>query len=900
MTGRRFPPKWESNSVKYCAVENTKSVTFSTIQIPSRPWTKKMAMTALQTPKQHFMLLMMMIPNQTRARMKTRKKTVRGKLQKGVKTYVKLTIRTRRTKQRMGPQSQWQVKATRKVRKRPRHQLKCYQRPYIATAAGPKCKQCHYEEKREKDPSLPVRKKSHYEFCPKSKVYKDRVKELRGLLQEEPSLEAGSEEYLASAALIKHLQVKLGHPYDSSQERVVLNRIVGDGPVLKKQKAARKTVVKAPPTHNVYKSLDPQAAFGPSSGTAESSKVFFMPTTRGGGAGAAKKVQALYEKEYNEKNKERKRQQEVAKAAQEAQQQLARARREMAEQELAAKMHAQRQQVGQASPRSNGVDDAVPPFPITVTAGEGTGVSSASKRQATKSLGGSGVLKAEELQRLLLLELAKPTKEQARPTAKNSKAARAPRPVLALFTIVRSYLPQRWHGASNNLTGGVLNKTAMEWFENNFRGELFFRVPRLPPSIKPSPAYHSLMGVNLYMLQWELLQPGLKIKCPRPNCPGFLIHDRLEFGKNQRLVPLFGLQGKIDWVSEMKYKCTESKHGGCKCKCISASAPMLTKLLPPGIVSAYPVDPRYVKPTIHLTKNLTNWLRSSTITYLSAEMFAKLLNEELNNGYVDEVKNYVNLWLESEEGEDNNDAMPPYPNEFERTGAFPPSGALLRDLMHEAERSTLTETGVSDFDRHRRELISVTCNLAFAFDHCFATGKSYKDPLIMNTFNVTNETGQMMGSFCCNSTAIGESAHAVEQMARRPSFHPSIYYSDIYPKGKEFWNMIVGSSVLGRLGLFHYCQRVVRTLRDKHPQSTPAIKDLKLSIYEYDEDDLSNVVEALMEGKMGGSKSKKYTSKEIDEMMYTRVWKDRYDKYLKKKIHNPAIIGHKLRLWLKK
>ena len=149
-------------------------------------------------------------------------------------------------------------------------------------------------------------------------------------------------------------------------------------------------------------------------------------------------------------------------------------------------------------------------------------------------------------------------------------------------------------------------------------------------------------------------------------------------GKNKKVVPLFGMDGKIDWVSEMMYRCTKSKEGddGCTCNNIPTSDPNFTKLLPPAISAAYPVDPRFIKKSFHLTKNLTHWLRTTTITYLSAGMFAKMLNEHINSGYVDEVKNYVDLCLANgdDDDDDNNDDIPPYPNQFERAGAFSPSG----------------------------------------------------------------------------------------------------------------------------------------------------------------------------------------------------------------------------------
>ena len=196
-------------------------------------------------------------------------------------------------------------------------------------------------------------------------------------------------------------------------------------------------------------------------------------------------------------------------------------------------------------------------------------------------------------------------------------------------------------------------------------------------------------------------------------------------------------------------------------------------------------------------------------------------------------------------------------------------------------------------------MMSVECKLAFAFDHCFATGKSYCDPGIVNTFNVTNKTGQMMDSFCCKSAAIIKSAHAIEQMTRCPWFQPLVYYSNIYPKGKEFWSMMVGPDIVGRLGMFHFFQRIVKTLRDGHEYSKAAIKELKMAIYKYNPDDLCRLLEVLKDGLMG-NKKKKHTPQDIGDMMYTREWKDKYDKYLMKEIHLATMIEQRLNVWFRK
>ena len=111
--------------------------------------------------------------------------------------------------------------------------------------------------------------------------------------------------------------------------------------------------------------------------------------------------------------------------------------------------------------------------------------------------------------------------------------------------------------------------------------------------------------------------------------------------------------------------------------------------------------------------------------------------------------------------------------------------------------------------------------------------------------------------------------------------------------------MMLGQNFPGCLGMFHYFQRIVRTLRDGHDFSVPAIRDLKQCIYEYDQQDLSNLVEALKEGRMG-NRGKKYTTADINKIMYTREWKQKYDQYLKKKILPPQLIDQKLTAWMAK
>lgn len=310
-----------------------------------------------------------------------------------------------------------------------------------------------------------------------------------------------------------------------------------------------------------------------------------------------------------------------------------------------------------------------------------------------------------------------------------------------------------------------------------------------------------------------------------------MVHSRYEFSSNRRAMPLFGMDGSVDWVVYMLYNCNDST---CSIANISAIDARLLASIPLGMRRCYPVDPRYAQSSsFHLSNSLTQWLRATTITYLSADMFARTLLEMISSRYIQSVEEYVELCRHG------NVAIEPYPSLNDWMGRYPPNGSTLRDLLSGAETSALNSTGVSDYDRHRRELQSVKSETCFSFDHCAATAKCFKSRGIKYTFNVTNEVGEVMSCLAVGSTKTAEYAHAMEQLVRRRGFDPKAYYSDIFPSGSAFWELLLGKEVSGRLGLFHFVQRIVRTLRDNHELFYQAIQELKKCLYQYVPSDFS-------------------------------------------------------------
>ena len=118
--------------------------------------------------------------------------------------------------------------------------------------------------------------------------------------------------------------------------------------------------------------------------------------------------------------------------------------------------------------------------------------------------------------------------------------------------------------------------------------------------------------------------------------------------------------------------------------------------LPAHLRYLYPVDPRYADfGDVQIDKVYTRWARNTSISHLSPEQFAKLLFEQLGEDYMERIVAYIDiLTLHSPLQQ-----IERYPTFFDWLGKeMPPNPAELQTHLHRAERSTLTETSVSDYD----------------------------------------------------------------------------------------------------------------------------------------------------------------------------------------------------------
>jgi hypothetical protein len=90
---------------------------------------------------------------------------------------------------------------------------------------------------------------------------------------------------------------------------------------------------------------------------------------------------------------------------------------------------------------------------------------------------------------------------------------------------------------------------------------------------------------------------------------------------------------------------------------------------------------------------------------------------------------------------------------------------------------------------------------------------------------------------------------------------------------------LLGDSVVGRLGLWHFINRIYRTLRETHPDFGKAISVLQASIYRIDKLDEAAVMQALFDGTSNGTKM---SWEDINQLRGTARWNRNYSKYLKK------------------
>ena len=104
---------------------------------------------------------------------------------------------------------------------------------------------------------------------------------------------------------------------------------------------------------------------------------------------------------------------------------------------------------------------------------------------------------------------------------------------------------------------------------------------------------------------------------------------------------------------------------------------------------------------------------------------------------------------------------------------------------------------------------------------------------------------------------------ATSYYSRRPNVKPRMHVVDNYPANSELFRILFGCTSILRLGLFHFIQRITRTLRIDHIDFYAAAKALSACLYREDPIDVENVKLALRDGRLGSRNKKGQRKKRL-------------------------------------
>ena len=419
-----------------------------------------------------------------------------------------------------------------------------------------------------------------------------------------------------------------------------------------------------------------------------------------------------------------------------------------------------------------------------------------------------------------------------------------------------------------------------------------------------NPHYYSIMGQKLLNVDWKKMM-GVEVLCP--SCKGAVLrNDRTNFSKNKILHPIFGIDGPPQWCMIMAMQCPK-----CNLRFQSNDSSILCRV-PAFAAYSYPVDSRYAggHKNAHVARTATDAFDLLLPTHGNGDLCSRLLYNAINRAYLQTAAGYY-ATMSQKKGSTHNDSvndtmtnsattvLPFLEKDGDYMRYYPPTGDMIRDLYDEASNSSNNPWGISDHDRHTREIQGVKCNAIFAQDHTHQVAKNYvrkKELGVEALWDVATETGEIACAVLVPSTKTSDFSHAAKQLSLRESFNPKAMYSDTWPCKSDYWALLLGHEVKGRLGLFHFIKRISGTLRKKHLDYNKSVAALLHCLYYYNDSDYNNLILALKNGTLS-STGAKLTDEDIEELKGTRLFRVRYGKYLRKEIRSAEVIRHMLENW---
>jgi hypothetical protein len=445
---------------------------------------------------------------------------------------------------------------------------------------------------------------------------------------------------------------------------------------------------------------------------------------------------------------------------------------------------------------------------------------------------------------------------------------RAPVAMIAFASQVMDWIVRPKNGAAST-------------FQQHFDG-ITMVVPAATGNVGPQ--YHSIIGQKLLLVDWSRI--GVTVNCP-DQCGGLLTNDRTNFSKNKMLFPIFGLEGAPQWCMVQSMTCL-----CCKRRFEANSADVLLSI-PAYAAALYPVETKYaLRNNCHLARNTTDVFESLIVTYGNGDLCSKLLYNAINRDYLRRVTTYYSFAVDKTNRKNVQQYLTK-DGQFIR--CFPPLGETIRDIYDQASSTAMNPWGISDKERHTREMQSVSCeNGIFCQDHTFQAVRNYRKSLgAVAIWDVATSTGEIAAAVLVPSTKTKTFSHAAKQLSRRASFTPQAMYSDTWPNKDKYWESLF-PNLQGRLGLFHFEKRIISTLKKQHIDYLRAINDLLMCLYEYCAEDYEQLLRALKDGTLNG---KQHSSTDIADLQATKQFRDRYSKYLRKQMRQPQTMIQLLDDW---
>jgi len=476
------------------------------------------------------------------------------------------------------------------------------------------------------------------------------------------------------------------------------------------------------------------------------------------------------------------------------------------------------------------------------------------------------------------------------------RACRAPLAIAVLVEYIDSTFQCR-RPKHQNLPDSAIFIEKYDQYRRFFSsGSITFTFPPERQDRTPLAQYHAIEGSTYMHVDWTMSHPEIPLFCVEPGCNGRLIRDRYAFQKNRTLVPIIQQSHNCIWANVMKYLCDNCTQRG------AANDGRLLAKLPCEVARCYPVKPTYAgassekeKTFFQLSIEVSEDLEDNILTYANAAVFSRKIWKRVLRDYERRLLDYFSI-MKAIGG-----TCAPYVSLVEFSGKFyAPSAEQLYDMYHSSERSSLTPTGVSEYNRHRRELIGIGCDGLTAIDWTFSVCNNYalKEKGASSCFTMNNDAGQIAAAFLVPSTKVGQIAHGVRLVSNRGNFKPKVIATDTWPAKLEFWFKIFGN-IVGMLGIFHFIKRITETLRVSHSYFYRALRDLKDCIYQYDSADFGNLIQVLKNGLMSHS-AQPMTHEEIEDLQKTAKWSQRYSRFLRKILYPAPTIEHRLKCWLDK